>query len=200
MPKDPAKPSIDAKYDFTCNMNIRGYTITSNKQLDFFGFENEVYTPAGVGSTESATIQCEGPIPSPGFGCGITNRQTAANRLTAQNNLRAELGFPVNPCKREKGEPPDQDLAHGGRRADGDRPPEHDRVLRVRAVPAPDRGVRARRVREAEEQEEVAGDTGLISQRRSRFGAAAVLRFRGFPGAHSVVIRVLHHLYSLVTL
>ncbi len=104
-PKNPANPGIDAIYEFSCVQNIRAYTITANKPLDFFGVESEVTQPNGVASgTESALIQCEGPIPSFGFGCGITNRQTATNRLSAGNKLKAELGLPVSPCKRQRGE------------------------------------------------------------------------------------------------
>ncbi len=77
--KDPAKPSIDMKYEFSCNTDIRGYAITSNKPLDFFGFESEVFNPSGaVSGTESALIQCTGPVPGFGIGCGVTNRQNSA--------------------------------------------------------------------------------------------------------------------------
>lgn len=105
IPKDLAKPGIDMKYEFACNANIKGYSITSNKKLDFFGFESEVYLPIGaISGTESALIQCEGPVPGFGVGCGITNRQSATGQLTAHNKLVAELGVPVSPCKRETGE------------------------------------------------------------------------------------------------
>ncbi|MGH2982764.1 MAG: hypothetical protein ACRDK5_00690 [Solirubrobacterales bacterium] len=94
-PKDPAKPGIDAKYQFSCAQNIRAFSIVSSRTLDFFGFEPEVHGDGAnsvpcIGQAaadpppptticalnESALHQCEGPIPHFGFGCAIANRQS----------------------------------------------------------------------------------------------------------------------------
>ncbi len=116
-PKERGKPSIDARYDFHCNQDIRSFSIITNKKFDFFGTELEVFQPDGVGSTESALLQCEGPVPGSGFGCGTTNRNNpsncgqtmaspkCANKVSAYNRIEADLGFTKSPCKRK----PDED-------------------------------------------------------------------------------------------
>jgi hypothetical protein len=123
-PLNKKAPSIDAKIDFTCTEDIRGFSVITNKTFDFFGTEMEVFEPSGAGSSESATIQCEGNVPGPGFGCGVTNRNTPAGstpgggceavtgstssqaigppcttRMSAGNRGEMQVGFPVSPCK-----------------------------------------------------------------------------------------------------
>jgi hypothetical protein len=112
-------------------VNIRTYAIVTNKPIDLVGGEGEVsgpgtnsvpcvnpplptppLTPAQCAEGESASHQCEGPIPYIGFGCGFPDRQgttSATNaygrRLSAGNVLTGEIGFPQSPCKREPGTP-----------------------------------------------------------------------------------------------
>lgn len=133
-PVNKKAPGIDAKIDFTCTEDIRGFSVTTNKTFDFFGTEMEVFEPSGAGSGESATIQCEGNVPGPGFGCGVTNRNTPAGstpgggceavtgptsaqaigppcttRMSAGNRGEMRVGFPVNPCKKAGPFAPDKD-------------------------------------------------------------------------------------------
>ncbi len=128
-PKVPGKPDVDAKYSFECTANIRTYAIVTNKPIDLVGGEGEVSGPGANSSPcvsppgktitaqqcaegESASHQCEGPIPYIGFGCGFPDRQAATSatnnygrRLSAGNILTGEIGFPQSPCKREPGTP-----------------------------------------------------------------------------------------------
>ena len=126
-PLNKKKPGVDAKLDFTCSEEIRGFGVTTNKTFDFFGTELEVLGPDGVPQQQSATIQCEGNVPGPGFGCGSTNRASAQppgtgaceaigttgtapdqsntfgppcnNRVDPGDTAELQVGFPQNPCK-----------------------------------------------------------------------------------------------------
>jgi hypothetical protein len=130
-PKDPAKPGLDARYEFSCGANIRTFALVANRKLDFFGVEPEVHGPgtystpcvdppapfppltdAQCASGESAVHQCEGPFPSLGFGCGFPDRQADISstldygrRLSALNTLTGEIGFQTSPCKKGTGLP-----------------------------------------------------------------------------------------------
>lgn len=119
VPLDIKHPGIDAKVDFTCNEEIRGFSVITNKTFDFFGTEVDVLLPDGNGSPQSATIQCEGNVPGPGFGCGNTNRNSPSgceavggsapgpntfgalctNAVSAGNTSEIQVGFPQSPCK-----------------------------------------------------------------------------------------------------
>jgi hypothetical protein len=117
-PLNKKKPGVDAELSFTCSEDIRGFSVTTNKRFDFFGTELDVFLPDGSGSPESATIQCSGNVPGPGFGCGVVNRDVPSGcgavtgptanqvigppctqRVSAGNRSAMQVGFPVNPCK-----------------------------------------------------------------------------------------------------
>ena len=118
-PLNKKKPGVDAELEFTCTETIRGFSVLTNKTFDFFGTEEEVYNPDGSGSPQSATIQCEGNVPSPGFGCGVPNRNTpssceavsnsgaptqsvgppCASEVSGGNLQKILVGFPTSPCK-----------------------------------------------------------------------------------------------------
>lgn len=115
-PKEKGKPSFDAKYAFRCNADIRSFSMVTNKKFDFFGTELVVFQGTEA-SNQSATLQCEGPVPGSGFGCGVVNRNTPSNcgasgqppctqRVSAGNTVTADLGFPRSPCSYKPGEPP----------------------------------------------------------------------------------------------
>jgi hypothetical protein len=119
-PKEKGKPSFDAKYAFRCNADIRSFSLVTNKKFDFFGTELVVFQGPEA-SSQSATLQCEGPIPGSGFGCGVVNRnqaptgvtncgqagqQPCTQRVSAGNTVTADLGFPRSPCAYKPGEAP----------------------------------------------------------------------------------------------
>lgn len=66
-PLNKKKPDVEAKYTIQCSEDIRGYSITTSQQLDFFGTEVEV----APNLEQSAVIQCEGSVPGFGIGCGV---------------------------------------------------------------------------------------------------------------------------------
>jgi hypothetical protein len=115
-PKEAGKPSVDAKYAFRCNADIRSFALVTNKRFDFFGTELVVYEGPNV-SSQSATLQCEGPIPGSGFGCGVVNRNAVTGcgtpttapctqRISAQNTVTADLGLQKSPCSYKPTEAP----------------------------------------------------------------------------------------------
>jgi hypothetical protein len=105
----------DADVGFTCTQNIRGFAIYSNKQIDLPGDEPVVTGTNGGGVNESANAQCEGDLPSFGYGCGTVDRQTTTaasatnaglpngNTITGGNTANQKMGFDSTPCMR-KGE------------------------------------------------------------------------------------------------
>jgi hypothetical protein len=105
----------DADVGFTCTQNIRGFAIYSNKQIDLPGDEPVVTGTNGGGVNESANAQCEGDLPSFGYGCGTVDRQTTTaasatsaglpngNTISGGNTANQKMGFDSTPCKR-KGE------------------------------------------------------------------------------------------------
>ena len=116
-PKEKGKPSIDAKYAFACTEDVRSFSIVTNKKFDFFGTELIVFY-AGQVSQQSAILQCEGPVPGSGFGCGVNNRNTpsncgqtqaaaqCANKVNAHSVITADVGFTRSPCSYKPGEEP----------------------------------------------------------------------------------------------
>jgi len=103
---------------FTCSQNIRGFAVYSNKQIDEPGDEPVVTGTNGGGVNESANAQCEGDLPSFGYGCGTVDRQTTTaasagppanpglpngNTITGGNTAHQTFAFNSTPCTR-KGE------------------------------------------------------------------------------------------------
>jgi hypothetical protein len=119
--KSKKHPGTEATYNFGCTDDIRGFTIMSSKQLSFFGSETTV-TGGDPAHNQSAIFQCEGVVPSFGFGCGTVNRNnggaaaspkpadcqgsTCNNRVSAGNVVSGDIGFSVNPCKKGHGKKP----------------------------------------------------------------------------------------------
>jgi hypothetical protein len=122
IPLNKANPGLDAEFDLQCTEELRGFSVVTNKTFDFFGTETEVFKPGGIPAQQSATIQCVGNVPGPGFGCGTVNRNTPSNceaittggsgsnqfniygapctnRIDAGDTVGVQVGFPTNPCK-----------------------------------------------------------------------------------------------------
>ena len=130
-PKNKKKPGSAAIYSFACTQDIRGYSVISTKQFDFFGSE----TNSSPNTAQSALFQCGGSVPSFGFGCGIVNRDAAtpsngnncgqlvsgvqqppcSNRLSAGNFISGDVGFTGEPVQEARRQDPD--LGHRGERA-----------------------------------------------------------------------------------
>jgi hypothetical protein len=109
-------PDVDVA--FTCSQNVRAFAIYSNKQIDLPGDEPIVTGNNGGQVNESANHQCEGDLPSFGYGCGTVDRQTVTaasagppanpglpngNTITGGNTANQKMGFDSTPCTR-KGE------------------------------------------------------------------------------------------------
>ena len=82
-----------------CNEQLRGFSIVTNKTFDFFGTEVEVTQPNGTPSQTSATIQCTGNVPGPGFGCGTPNRGVSTGSASSP-------GFTSTGCEALSGSAP----------------------------------------------------------------------------------------------
>jgi hypothetical protein len=53
-------------YTFGCSEAVQAYSITSNRQLDYFSPEADAF----IGTEPTGeSFACEGPLPGPGFGC-----------------------------------------------------------------------------------------------------------------------------------
>ena len=121
-PLNKKQPGIDAELSFQCNEELRGFAVVTNKTFDFFGTELEVFKPDGTPAQQSATLQCTGNVPGPGFGCGTPNRNTPSgceaigttgtapnqsntfgakctNRIEPFDTGEVQVGFPQSPCK-----------------------------------------------------------------------------------------------------
>jgi hypothetical protein len=122
VPLNPGNPGLDAEFEMQCSEELRGFSVITNKTFDFFGTETEVTKPGGIPAQQSATIQCTGNVPGPGFGCGTVNRNTPSNceavgtsgtspnqfntygppctnRIDGNDTVAVQIGFPQNPCK-----------------------------------------------------------------------------------------------------
>jgi hypothetical protein len=66
-PKTPKSTTLS--YRFTCNEEIKGFSIVSNLEVGDFSTEVLVLDPATGGPAPSQSFGCEGPIPGDGFGC-----------------------------------------------------------------------------------------------------------------------------------
>lgn len=70
-------------YDVKCDEDIQGYTISSNREIGYFGTETVVFGSDGE-VAEGESFTCEGGIPSWGVGC--------YGKMTAGNNVVANIG------------------------------------------------------------------------------------------------------------
>ena len=89
-------PGIDPpgglSYKFNCNAQVQGYSIVSNRQVDYFSTEVLVLDAAGNATNES--FGCEGTFPSSGFGCrGLSN---------FGNAISGEFAIGRDPCQAAK--------------------------------------------------------------------------------------------------
>ncbi|MDX6607878.1 MAG: hypothetical protein QOD14_2418 [Solirubrobacterales bacterium] len=102
----PATTPGDSSLSFTCNQNVRAFALYSNKSIALPGDEPVITGTAGGGNNEGALAQCEGTIPGPGYGCGVTDRQVQTSSLpngqaiTAGNTATQNMGFEFNPCQK----------------------------------------------------------------------------------------------------
>lgn len=87
-------PGIDPpgglSYKFDCNATVLGYSLISNRQVDYFSTEVGV-SGFTTGEVTSEQFGCEGPFPSSGFGCrGMAN---------FGNFIGGELAIGRDPCE-----------------------------------------------------------------------------------------------------
>jgi hypothetical protein len=87
-------PGIDPpgglSYKVNCNAQVLGFSIVSNRQVDYFSTEVLVLD-ATSGEATPEQFSCEGPFPSAGFGCrGIAN---------FGNTISGEFAIGRDPCQ-----------------------------------------------------------------------------------------------------
>lgn len=86
------EPPGGLSYEFNCNAYVMGYSIISNRQVDYFSTEVLVLDATGTATNES--FACEGPFPSSGFGCrGASN---------FGNVISGEFAVSRDPCEQVK--------------------------------------------------------------------------------------------------
>lgn len=84
------EPPGGLTYKFDCNAAVLGYSLISNRQVDYFSTE-VVVDDFTTGETTSEQFGCEGPFPSSGFGCrGLANYG---------NFIRGEFAIGRDPCE-----------------------------------------------------------------------------------------------------
>lgn len=85
------EPPGGLTYKFDCNAAVVGYSLISNRQVDYFSTEVGVldYT---TGEATAEQFSCEGPFPSSGFGC----RGTA----NFGNYMSGEFAIGRDPCEK----------------------------------------------------------------------------------------------------
>jgi hypothetical protein len=89
-------PGIDPpgglSYKFNCNAQVQGYSIVSNRQVDYFS--TEVLVTDAAGNVTNESFGCEGTFPSSGFGCkGLSN---------FGNAIGGEFAIGRDPCQAAK--------------------------------------------------------------------------------------------------
>lgn len=90
-------PGIDPpgglSYEFDCNAQVIGYSLFSNRQVDYFSTEVLVHDFTTHDVTPEQ-FSCEGPFPSSGFGCrGVAN---------FGNFIGGEFAIGRDPCQVSK--------------------------------------------------------------------------------------------------
>jgi hypothetical protein len=84
------EPPGGLSYKFNCNSQVLGYSIVSNRQVDFFSTEVLVLD-INSGEATNEAFGCEGPFPSSGFGCkGVSNYGNA---------MSGEFAISRDPCE-----------------------------------------------------------------------------------------------------
>jgi hypothetical protein len=84
------EPPGGLSYKFNCNVQVLGFAIVSNRQVDYFSTEVLVLD-ATSGEATPEQFGCEGPFPSAGFGC----RGTA----NFGNTVAGEFAIGRDPCE-----------------------------------------------------------------------------------------------------
>ena len=120
-PVSKGSPGPSAKLSFSCNQEIRGYGIVSNKTLADY---TDVPLVAG---NPSLYVNCEGGVPASGFGCGVKNRNTPNNCGQSTTVLPAVTERPA------RGQPDHGTAVHP---EDPARTTSSARPSRLRATPA----------------------------------------------------------------
>lgn len=77
-------------YNVKCDEDIKGYSITSNRELAYFGTETVVLGTDGE-VAEGESFGCEGSIPSWGIGC--------QGKMTAGNTVESSIGTSESLCE-----------------------------------------------------------------------------------------------------
>lgn len=87
------EPPGGLSYKFNCNTQVLGYSIISNRQVDFFSTEVLVLD-INTGEATNEAFGCEGPFPSSGFGCkGVSN---------FGNSMSGDFAIGRDPCEAAK--------------------------------------------------------------------------------------------------
>lgn len=87
------EPPGGLSYKFNCNSQILGFSIVSNRQVDYFSTEVLVLDATSSEATPEQ-FSCEGTFPSSGFGCrGIAN---------FGNPISGEFAIGRDPCEAAK--------------------------------------------------------------------------------------------------
>ena len=77
-------------YAIKCDEDIKGYSITSNRELAYFGTETVVFGTDGE-VAEGESFGCEGSTPSWGIGC--------QGKMTAGNTVESSIGTSESLCE-----------------------------------------------------------------------------------------------------
>jgi hypothetical protein len=85
-------------YRFTCSEQVNAYTIVTNRSVDYFDPEVEVF----IGKPEDGNVSndsfgCEGPIPGNGIGC---KGKASAPDATGPRFVEGAIGLGSDPCAR----------------------------------------------------------------------------------------------------
>jgi len=89
-------PSVDGHaddeltYTVSCDEDVKGYTISSNREIGYFGTETVVFGTDGE-VAEGESFGCEGSIPSWGIGC--------QGKMTANNSVVSTLAPSESLCE-----------------------------------------------------------------------------------------------------
>jgi hypothetical protein len=82
-PKTPKSSTLS--YRFTCNEEIKSFSIVSNLEVGEFGTEVLVVDPNTGDPSPGQSFSCEGPIPGDGFGC--SGYAIWANQITGDFDI-----------------------------------------------------------------------------------------------------------------
>lgn len=88
--KDDGHAENELAYNVKCDEDVKGYSITSNRELAYFGTETVVLGTDGE-VAEGESFGCEGSIPSWGIGC--------QGKMTAGNSVVSSIGTSESLCE-----------------------------------------------------------------------------------------------------